>query len=366
MFVFRGLSNSRVYAFLAKPTINSTSTHLRVFSSASMATKLKRIGTHNGSFHCDEALGCFMIRLTDKFRGAEVVRTRDAKVLETLDVVLDVGGVYDPASDRYDHHQKGFDEVLGHGFATKLSSAGLIYKHYGLGIIAKELQLEEGHPNVKQVYRAVYKNFMEAVDAIDNGINQYDTDQPPGYVNNTGLSSRVGRLNQDWSDPDQSAEKENEAFQGAMTLAGKEFLESVKYHARSWLPARSIVKGCLEARGDIDSSGQVMLLARYCPWKLHIFELEEEMQINPSIKYVIYQDDRSRNWRIQAVAVSPDKFDSRKPLPLSWRGLSDEELSDASGISGCIFVHMSGFIGANQSYEGALAMARTSLLTAHD
>lgn len=42
--------------------------------------------------------------------------------------MLDVGGVYDPSRERYDHHQKGFEEVFGHGFKTKLSSAGLIYK----------------------------------------------------------------------------------------------------------------------------------------------------------------------------------------------------------------------------------------------
>lgn len=49
-------------------------------------------------------------------------------MLEGLDAVLDVGGVYDPSRDRYDHHQKGFVEVFGHGFSTKLSSAGLVYK----------------------------------------------------------------------------------------------------------------------------------------------------------------------------------------------------------------------------------------------
>ena len=61
------------------------------------------------------------------------------------------------------------------------------------------------------------------------------------------------------------------------------------------------------------------------------------------------------------MAVSPDNFESRKPLPLQWRGLRDDELSKESGIPGCIFVHMSGFIGGNKSYEGALAMARASL-----
>lgn len=73
------------------------------------------------------------------------------------------------------------------------------------------------------------------------------------------------------------------------------------------------------------------------------------------------QDDRSENWRIQAVSVSPERFESRKALPHSWRGLEKEKLSEESSIPGCVFVHMSGFIGANRTYEGALAMARASL-----
>lgn len=339
------------------------SSPLASLSPASPADSIsvKRVGTHHGSFHCDEALGCFMIRLTDKFSNAQIVRTRDPQVLEGLDAVLDVGGVYDPSRDRYDHHQKGFEEVFGHGFSTKLSSAGLVYKHFGKEIIAKELQVDEGHPDVHRLFLAVYKSFMEAIDAVDNGINQYDTDKPPKYVNNTHLSSRVGRLNLDWIDPDQSPENENKAFEKAMALAGSEFLDSVRFHAKSWLPARSIVMGCLAARHDIDPSGEIMVLTTFCPWKLHLFELEQELKIENSIKYVLYQDDRSKHWRVQAVAVSPDRFESRRPLPAQWRGLRDEELSKESGIPGCVFVHMSGFIGGNQTYEGALAMAKHAL-----
>lgn len=322
----------------------------------------KRVGTHNGSFHCDEALGCFMIRLTNKFFNAEIIRSRDPQVLEELDAVLDVGGVCDPRRDRYDHHQNGFDEVFGHGFTTKLSSAGLVYKHYGKEIVAKEAQLDEGHPNVHRLFLAIYKNFIEAVDAIDNGINQYNTDQTPRFMNNTNLSSRVGRLNLDWTYPDQSSGKENEAFQCAMMMAGMEFLEIIQFYAKSWLPARTIVMECLSARKQIDPTEEIMVLTRSCPWKLHIFELEEEMKINPSIKYVVYEDKRSKNWRVQAVAISAEKFESRKALPCLWRGLTDEELSEAAGIPGCLFVHMSGFIGGNRTYEGALSMARTSLL----
>ncbi|CAL1386609.1 unnamed protein product [Linum trigynum] len=355
------LVQPRPLQFIAMATPQTVSSPPYSTAASPNHAPVKRVGTHNGSFHCDEALGCFMIRLTDKFANAEIVRTRDPQVLETLDAVLDVGGVYDPSRDRYDHHQKGFQEVFGYGFSTKLSSAGLVYKHFGKEIIGKELQVDEDHPDVLCLFLAVYKSFMEAIDAVDNGINRYDTDKPPRYVNNTHLSSRVGRLNLDWTDPDQSSEKENEAFQRAMALAGGEFLESVHFHARSWLPARSVVLGCLAARFDVDPSGEIMVLTRFCPWKLHLFELEEEMKIEPSIKYVLYQDERSKSWRIQAVAVSPDSFESRKPLPAQWRGLRDDDLCKECGIPACVFVHMSGFIGGNQSYEGALAMAKAAL-----
>ncbi|KAF7808679.1 UPF0160 protein [Senna tora] len=369
------LSNFSLLRHLTRPLMADATPRVSAsFSTGSpVAASLKRVGTHNGSFHCDEALGCFMIRLTDKFSNAEIVRTRDPQVLEGLDAVLDVGGVYDPSRDRYDHHQKGFEEVFGHGFSTKLSSAGLVYKHFGKEIIAKELNVNEDHPDVHRLFLAIYKSFMEilltllkcgnqyAIDAVDNGINQYDTDQSPKYVNNTHLSSRVGRFNLDWTDPDQSPEKENGAFQRAMTLAGSEFLDSVRFHVKSWLPARSIVMETLGARHTVDPSGEIVVLTKFCPWKLHLFELEEEMKIDPPIKYTLYQDERSKQWRVQAVSVSPDRFESRKPLPSQWRGLRDDELSQVSGIPGCVFVHMSGFIGGHQNFEGALAMAKSAL-----
>ncbi|KAI4343152.1 hypothetical protein MLD38_027688 [Melastoma candidum] len=178
-------------------------------------------------------------------------------------------------------------------------------------------------------------------------VTTYDTDQPPRYVNNTHLSSRVGRLNLDWIDPDQSPEKENEVFHRVMALAGGEFLDSVRFHAKSWLPARSIVMECIADRHSIDPSGEIMVLKRFCPWKLHLSELEQEMNIDPLIKYVLYQDDRSKGWRVQAVSVAADRFESRKALPAQWRGLRDDDLSKESGILRSIIweLVMGGLVG---------------------
>ena len=45
------------------------------------------------------------------------------------------------------------------------------------------------------------QEYIEAVDAIDNGINQYDADTPPRYRVRTDISSRVGFLNPAWNQP---------------------------------------------------------------------------------------------------------------------------------------------------------------------
>ena len=57
----------------------------------------KTIITHSGSFHCDESLACFLLHQTEEFKDANIVRTRDPEVIDTGDIVVDVGAVYDPS-----------------------------------------------------------------------------------------------------------------------------------------------------------------------------------------------------------------------------------------------------------------------------
>lgn len=120
----------------------------------------------------------------------------------------------------------------------------------------------------------------------------------------------------------------------------------------------------LQDRKKADPSGKLLVFSQSVPWKDHLFSQEEEMIIPDTEKplYVLYSEGAGKpNWRIQAVPVSKDSFESRKPLPEAWRGMRDEKLSEISGIDGGIFVHASGFIGGNSSYDGALKMAKKAL-----
>lgn len=154
---------------------------------------------------------------------------------------------------------------------------------------------------------ALFNLHKQAVDAVDNGISQYNTTQLPRFVNNTSLSSRVESLNPDWTVQNRTPAEEDESFQQAMRVAGDEFLEvlflkfynlwsletfndsiidcwgllakytntsihlsqCISFHAKSWLPARSVVMNCLLARKSIDSSGEIIMLTHSVPvsWK---------------------------------------------------------------------------------------------------
>lgn len=63
-------------------------------------------------------------------------------------------------------------EILN--FDTKLSSAGLVYAHFGKRVIGALLGLPHGDPLIDILYYKVYESFVEAIDAVDNGIAQYD------------------------------------------------------------------------------------------------------------------------------------------------------------------------------------------------
>ena len=63
------------------------------------------------------------------------MRTRDLEKLAPLDIVIDVGGVYDHSLRRYDHHQRGFDATFDdfHGFRDERDAAARVEEAARLG-----------------------------------------------------------------------------------------------------------------------------------------------------------------------------------------------------------------------------------------
>jgi urease accessory protein len=224
----------------------------------------------------------------------------------------------------------------------------------------------------------VYEDFVEALDGIDNGIAQYEATVAQVttralYKSKTDLSSRVAKvrlldqrparlsgaqLNPAWNEASTDDVLDSQ-FLKASALAGSEFFENLDYTFKAWLPARDIVQKALQNR-PAEFSDRVVVFDQFAPWKDHLFKLEAALGMTPAL-YVLYPEDGSSKWRIQAVPETADSFKSRKALPEPWRGLRDDELSAKTGVEGwcvsvrllldvltwpgSIFVHAAGFIG---------------------
>ncbi|KAI9026667.1 metal-dependent protein hydrolase [Phycomyces nitens] len=316
-----------------------------------------KIGTHDGFFHCDEALAVYLLRQTKAFKDGDVVRSRDPKVLATCNVIVDVGQIYDPQRNLFDHHQKGFEEIFNSNNQIKLSSAGLIYKHFGQEILARELNLSQDHPTVTEIYNKIYSSFIKSLDAKDNGIMPFETEESPRYTDSTDLGTRISRLHPAWNEPNDS-EIVNERFEEASSLAGKEFKQSVRSLIDSWLPAREIVQNAYKNRMEAHPSGRVVVLEKSCPWKNHLTECEGDSATE--VLYVISQTNDGM-WMVQSVGKPGLRFKNKWSLPQSWRGLGKEELREVSGIPGASFVHAAGFIGGANSRQDALNMASKAI-----
>ncbi|KAF7196312.1 hypothetical protein HII31_02379 [Pseudocercospora fuligena] len=344
------------------------------------------IGTHSGHFHADEALAVHLLRLLPEYQNATITRTRDPEVLKNCNIVVDVGGVHDDSAFRYDHHQREFNATFP-GKNTKLSSAGLVWMHYGKRIISHLTSAGIDNPDVELLYQKLYEDFVEAFDANDNGISAYD----PQELRKAGIEKKfsdkgfsiasvVGRYNHMPITPaitnklsalmttskakDQT--EEDARFIRASSFVGEQFELEISDKVTSWLPARAIVKKAFESRQSVDPQGRIIVIPyspEGVPWSDHLYALEEETGSQGNVLYALFAENGEENskWRIRAVSLEPGSFENRKGLPEAWRGVRDEELSKLSGIPGCIFVHASGFIGGNQTYEGALEMAKKAV-----
>ena len=81
----------------------------QVLSTSTFPAGCKFIGTHNGSFHCDEALAIGMLKILPEYENLDIIRTRDPELLKVLNSFVVFGAPISscsrPTAANY-HHQK--------------------------------------------------------------------------------------------------------------------------------------------------------------------------------------------------------------------------------------------------------------------
>jgi uncharacterized UPF0160 family protein len=307
------------------------------------------IVTHGGKFHADDAWAVATLNIL--FPGADLVRTRDQAIIDRADFVIDVGGIWDPASGRFDHHQKGFSGARQSG--VPYASAGLVWRDYGARCVAALAAAHTGHPlsedAAQQIAYAIDADIVQYLDLSDVGAAK---NAPGGY----GLSAVVSGYNPNWMDEQrlgygEAADAYRLAqFRRAMAFLADVMANAVKYRVGATL-ALEQVRGA-----EVLEDGRLLFLKNGAlPWTSVV---RKEM---PKVLFVISHNLSEQRHMLHTVPATADTFEARADLPASWAGLRDADLAAVTGVPDAGFCHNGRFIAAAKSYEGIYAMALQAL-----
>jgi uncharacterized UPF0160 family protein len=309
-----------------------------------------RIVTHGGKFHADDAWAVAVLFIL--FPGSELIRTRDPAIISSADFAVDVGGIWDPATGRFDHHQKGFDGARQSG--VPYASAGLVWKEYGARCVSALAAAHTGHQlsedtAIEMAY-AIDADIVQYLDLSDVGAAK---NAPGGY----GLSAVISGFNPNWLDEERMGYGEAadtyrlSQFRRAMELLTDIMINAVKYRVGALLALAQV------RQSEVLEGGKVLFLKNAAlPWTAVV---RKEM---PKVLFVISHSLSERRYMLHTVPVSPDSFEARADLPEAWAGLREAQLASVTGVADATFCHNGRFIAAAKSYEGAYAMAKLALL----
>ena len=307
------------------------------------------IVTHSGKFHADDAWAVAVLNIL--FPEAEILRTRDPALIETADFAVDVGGIWDPATGRFDHHQKGFEAARQSG--VPYASAGLVWREFGARCVSALALQHTGHQlgedKAREIAYGIDADVVQYLDLSDVGAAK---SAPGGY----GLSAVISGYNSNWLDEQRLGYGEAAdafrmtQFRRAMAVLADVMANAVKYRVGALLALDQVRKA------PVLEGGKVLFLENGAlPWSQVV---RKEM---PKILFVISHNIAEQRYMLHTVPMNTENFDARADLPLAWAGLRDAELAAVTGVPDAGFCHNGRFIASAKSYEGIRAMAAQAL-----
>ena len=283
--------------------------------------------THNGTMHADEVFATAFLSLY--FGNFKVARVSEVpKDISTKTIIYDIG------KGKFDHHQTDA-RIRDNGI--KYSSFGLLFEEYGLNYL-KKLKLK----NTKAIYNYLVKDFIEAIDAIDNGIFP----EIKSIYKIKTVSDVIKIFNPSYG----SNDKEDEQFIKAVSLAESILTEELK-NVIGKVEAGVKVKKILNK-----TKGPILILDEYLPYE----EIILTSLSGKKILFAIYPSNRG-GYGIKTIPISTTDKTSRVYFPKEWGGLTNDALEKVTGIKGSLFCHTNRFLMTASDLDTAKKLAEIAI-----
>ena len=292
----------------------------------------KTIAVHNGKYHDDDIFACATLLLMLEKRGERgvITRTRDEAIIQASDYVCDVGGIYDPATNRFDHHQPEGAGKRDNGIPY--ASFGLVWKTYGTEVTGSE-----------SIAQFVDARIAQGIDALDNGV-QISTPTFEG-VFQYSFHDIVRTFRPSWKETFDI----DDAFLKSVDLAKHALSREIIRMRDEQLAEQFVEQDYQNARDK-----RIIILSSFYPWKETISKYPEPL-------YAVWQNPTEKTWVVMAVRDDWNSFVNRKDMPALWSGLRDAEFEQVSGVPGALFCHRGVWLATAKTKEAALALAQIAV-----
>ena len=298
----------------------------------------KLLVTHSGSFHADEVFACasLCIMLEEAGESFEIKRTRNEDEIKKGDFVFDVGGIYDPEINRFDHHQPGGAGKRENGI--EYSSFGLVWKKFGSKVAGGA-----------GVAKRVDDRIVQIIDADDNGIDIFISGIP--NVSNYSIYDAINAFHPSYTNVTGNIDSAfSEALNFAKLLLKKEIIKAQDQE--------EVFVYIKEKISELNNDDKILVLDKYIPR----VEIWNEMINYPQILFVVSPGNPEASmWKVLGLRIDMSSFKLRRDLPSAWGGLKDEELAKIAGVPDVIFCHRGLFMAVAHSKEGTVKLAELAL-----
>ncbi len=325
---------------------------------------MKTACTHDGIFHADDVYSSALLQNT--FPGIRIKRSRSRQIQSEVDIVFDVGGVYNPKENRFDHHQEGFDVSRESGIP--LSSLGLLWRKYGKDCIRSVLAPYKHEEFMKSIdnwcgytINHIDTQLIETIDCIDNGYGGYVLSVRGGVGGNTilgnheanTLSDFIKRMNKPQHEDNPTDNRK--WFDKAVEIAVDDLKNMIINSYFFQKVRKEVVERALNA--STSDNPQVLVLDRYISGVDTHLKAEELKNVD--IHFVVFE--QTEQWKIIGIPGTGGRFSQKTPLPSEWAGLEGESLAKASGYSDAVFAHRGRHFAIFGSKDSALKAVKAVL-----
>ena len=278
--------------------------------------------THSGNMHADDVFATAFLELyLEDINLHRTIKINEEELHENA-IVYDIG------RKKFDHHQ---EDAKKRENGIIYSSFGLLWQEFGRKFLEKR-----NVENIEEVFQGIDKDFVEMIDAIDNGIFP----KIEAIYKVKTISDMIKLFNPSYG----SNQNENEQFLKAEKIA-KQILEEEILNIVGKVKANKKLEKIIELNQDKN----YLLLDEFLPYEESILNNEKAN----NLYFAIFPSNRG-GYTIKTISKSQEDRNYRMEIPIEWAGLIDEELEKVSGIKGLTFCHNNRFVLSCQSKEIAI------------